>query len=633
MNTDDRRDTPPHASRGGAAGAAAECDLVLKGGLTSGIVYPSAVVALARHYRLRSIGGTSAGAIAAAATAAAELGRASGGFGRFAELPDRLASTETRNGPTRMFRLFEPQPRTRALFDLLVAGLMPDRRRRALAAWRWFVAAIANFPWLALTALALSALGAVAIGSRCEDAPARAMLIVPAAIGFVLVLTAGILMIALRRIPANGYGLCSGMGSDDALAPWLHRTLQSLAARPSSRPVTFGDLWRAGGAESGVDPELALRETQRRHIDLRLMTTALSHGRPYTFPLEINDFSFDIDEWRMLFPAEVVDHLVALAGAPIADGPLAGKYRLCSMADLPILVPVRMSLAFPVLMSAVSLYRIRRDPDRAQPGQWIEVAEKVWFSDGGMCSNFPIHLFDATLPSRPTFGINLTDARFVREPARDPADYVWMPDRNASGMMARIVDVERNGRPSLTGFLSAMIDTMQNWSDSTQLGTPGFRDRVVHVRLTRDEGGMNLRMHPDLIRRVAARGAEAARVLIEHYAHAEPPPGIVTGWRNHRWVRYRVAMRLLEQALEGVRVAERETSGTDAALLAMHDDPPSYCFATAEQAEAAREAYSALLDLAGHYADVRDALGYAIFEHDAGDGPHPRPELRIRPRL
>src|SRR4051812_23383253 len=50
------------------------CDLVMKGGITSGIVYPNAVLALTRRYEFRNIGGTSAGAIAAAATAAAALG-------------------------------------------------------------------------------------------------------------------------------------------------------------------------------------------------------------------------------------------------------------------------------------------------------------------------------------------------------------------------------------------------------------------------------------------------------------------------------------------------------------------------------------------------------------------------------
>jgi predicted acylesterase/phospholipase RssA len=56
------------------------CDLVMKGGITSGVVYPMAVVELAKEYRFECIGGTSAGAIAAVVTAAAEYGRESGGF-------------------------------------------------------------------------------------------------------------------------------------------------------------------------------------------------------------------------------------------------------------------------------------------------------------------------------------------------------------------------------------------------------------------------------------------------------------------------------------------------------------------------------------------------------------------------
>src|SRR5437867_5030446 len=51
------------------------CDLVMKGGITSGIVYPAAVLELAKEYAFKSIGGTSAGAIAACAAAAAESGR------------------------------------------------------------------------------------------------------------------------------------------------------------------------------------------------------------------------------------------------------------------------------------------------------------------------------------------------------------------------------------------------------------------------------------------------------------------------------------------------------------------------------------------------------------------------------
>ncbi len=60
------------------AAASKKCDIVMKGGITSGIVYPRAVTRLAQEYRFQSIGGTSAGAIAAAITAAAEYRRSNG---------------------------------------------------------------------------------------------------------------------------------------------------------------------------------------------------------------------------------------------------------------------------------------------------------------------------------------------------------------------------------------------------------------------------------------------------------------------------------------------------------------------------------------------------------------------------
>ena len=50
----------------------------MKGGITSGIVYPGLICKLAERYEFQSIGGTSAGAIAAALTAAAEYARRNG---------------------------------------------------------------------------------------------------------------------------------------------------------------------------------------------------------------------------------------------------------------------------------------------------------------------------------------------------------------------------------------------------------------------------------------------------------------------------------------------------------------------------------------------------------------------------
>ncbi|HEY6941916.1 hypothetical protein [Dokdonella sp.] len=616
-----------------------ECDLVMKGGIASGIVYPRAIARLAAHYRLRSVGGASAGAIAAAAAAAAEYGRDRGGFERLEVLPDLLAQTDdgTAHGATRLFRLFRPQARTARLYRLLVAGLMPEQPRWSLALLRWFGAAVRNFSLAALGSFVAALVVLAPLLWRIDYAAggaspwlATAAAAILGLLAFALALAACILGHAVRAIPANGYGLCSGLGDADTLTPWLHGTLQSLAALEPDRPLRFGDLWRGRDPAPGYVAGSARLHAEERRIDLRLMTTALSHGRPYSFPLDNEAFCFDADEMRALFPASVVEALIANSPEHIAYGELRGLYRLPAMEDLPVIVPVRMSLAFPLLLSAVPLWRTRMAPDPEHRGGWIGTAERVWFSDGGICSNFPIHYFDALVPTRPTFGINLVDAEYLPAHAKEPADFVWMPDHNGSGATTRTVPVERDG---LRGFLGAIITTMQAWTDSMQLAIPGYRDRVVAVRLRASEGGLNLRMSPALIHRIATRGASAGELLLAHYAQRDPPPGSVTGWRNHRWVRYRVAMRVLGEALAALREAEALTADGEAALQPMHADPPSYDFASERQRDAALHAYRDLLALADRYAAMQAELGYPPFDHGPHDGPRPRPELRIRPPL
>ncbi len=87
------------------------CDLVMKGGITSGVVYPPAIVKLAQHYHFKNIGGTSAGAIAAALTAAAEFRRRETGeserFDLLAQLPAALCEKGDTDD-TQLFRLFQP---------------------------------------------------------------------------------------------------------------------------------------------------------------------------------------------------------------------------------------------------------------------------------------------------------------------------------------------------------------------------------------------------------------------------------------------------------------------------------------------------------------------------------------------
>src|SRR4051812_48408139 len=115
--------------------------------------------------------------------------------------------------------------------------------------------------------------------------------------------------------------------------------------------------------------------------------------------------------------------------------------------DLPVAFAARLSLSFPVLISAVPLYSIKVDAfSRRVEGTRLrlEVADlkKNWFSDGGICSNFPIHFFDHWLPTRPTFGISLGEmpaaqVSTVTRPLDGMADGVTVEPRRAEPVHLR----------------------------------------------------------------------------------------------------------------------------------------------------------------------------------------------------
>lgn len=614
-----------------------ECDLVMKGGITSGIVYPRAIAEFARRFRLRSIGGASAGAIAAAAAAAAQYGR-NHGHDRFDELerlPEWLAGDEG-STQTRLLRLFQPQAALRPLYRWLLGGLSTTTYSRWRTALRWAGGAALRFPFAAVVALllVLAIFGGLRWFAALPFWPLSnvgvVLLGVLAVFALMLGGCVGVLRALTRTVPRHFYGICDGMQHDadgaPALTPWLHGLLQRLAGRDGGgTPLTFGDLWGGATPTGRRKGHPAATRSSKRDIDLRVMTTALSQGRPYSLPFEPKDrFHFDEAEFRQLFPGDVVDWMLAHP-ATIRDPrmQLPTLHPLPDMEHLPILVAARMSLSFPLLICAVPLYRSNPVTRRI---------ERIWFSDGGLCSNFPVHYFDAPLPSRPTFAINLTDDVFLprdREPA-EPDDFVFVPEHNAGGQDHHVVDLEPKGRPRLGGFIGALLETLHNWTDNTQLRVPGFRDRVAHVRLRRNEGGLNLRMQRELILQLAERGRHAAKRLVgAFFPRAEYDHD--TTWQNHRWVRFRTSFALLEEALAGVLASHRRFEGQDTSIEALHAEPPSYPY-TPPQAQRSLAAYGKIIALARELARLRGRRG-SVFDPPSSPAPKPRSQLRIRPRM
>ena len=116
---------------------------------------------------------------------------------------------------------------------------------------------------------------------------------------------------------------------------WLAHLIDELAGHPDHRPVTFGDLWSLD--EPGVDLEAMRNSPARRGINLEVVTTCISHGRPYRIPFETNVFYYDPAEWRRLFPEMVMVWIDGHQRVPGADDPTvrADGVPICARCHCP----------------------------------------------------------------------------------------------------------------------------------------------------------------------------------------------------------------------------------------------------------------------------------------------------------
>src|SRR5436189_3604962 len=520
------------------------CDLIMKGGVTSGVVYPLAVFELSSEYWFKNIGGTSAGAIAAGVTAAAECARRrtgkTAGYDRLKQLPNDLAQDGF------LLSLFKPSGETRRVFEVVLAGMAAKQKQRSVAAAVVGKLCV-NFMRPLLLGILLAAIIVMLLWKALHGTTTPYVLL---GILLVLLLSAFFVLRAALKdannsLLHNGFGFCSGFDSmakfgEPPLTNWLSQLLNDVAGQPADRPLTFGDLWSAPlfGGETPVPNQHHCVDHQDRAINLEVMTTNLTLGCPSRIPFDTKAFYFHRAELSKLFPPEVVDWMATHSCADVRpararDGSMLTP--LPEMRDLPVIVAVRMSLSFPILLSAVPLYAVdyslkkNQGVPEAEPVQ----AEKCWFSDGGISSNFPIHFFDSPVPRWPTFGI---DFKSPHPDYNAEADYVWLPTKNSQGLQETWNRFDGQG---LFGFGGAIFNVMQNWRDNLQMLIPGYRDRVVHISHTDREGGLNLKMDPEVIQTMSDRGRRAGLALLQKF-----------NWDNHAWVRYRSSMCCLETTLE-----------------------------------------------------------------------------------
>lgn len=537
------------------------CDLVMKGGITSGVVYPGAIEELSHHYRFQSIGGTSAGAIAAAITAAAEYQRrqsgSRAGFERLARLPAELKQ-EVSPGTRKLLSLFQPQPAMRRLFSVLTQAL--NSSGTVLRVGNISMGLLMAYWPATLAAIVIPVLiGYYSVQIGNPGWPFAALL---ALIMLPLLIGSWVYYDVTRQLVTHNFGICTGLteaGINEALIPWLHSLIQEAAGLPSNgKPLTFGDLWNAPEFPPEWLKDTFPKDFKYRSIDLQMFATNLSHGRPYIFPLAENAtastrfrdrdrlYFKEVDMKRYL-PLDVVEWMMRKSRPysleksregkdPSPDDPSSqGIRELPEPRDFPVLLAARMSLSFPFLFAAVPLYAIDHDrPDNRK-------FRCCWFSDGGISSNFPMHLFDGLVPMWPTFGISLEPEIEARGPVFLPIKYDQGYGERWNHFAEQEKEVSRLG-----GFIGAIVGTMQNWNDNSLARMPGVRDRVARVRLKKDEGGMNLNMGKDPIDNVAKKGIKAINELLIRFAPSTHGNGQSDGWNEHRFVRLHVLRKMLE---------------------------------------------------------------------------------------
>jgi len=595
---------------GDFATPAAVCDVIMKGGITSGVVYPLALTELARQFRLSQVGGTSAGAIAAAAAAAAEYGRhvPGRGFVLLAKLPAEVGKI--------LFNLFQPIPALKPVFDIAVAAIGNDGT--ATKIMRVIGAALAGFA-LAAAVGALPGLLIIIAGWWYAN-------LALAVLGVLLLLIGTLVGVALclyraitKGIPDNDFGLCPGKtqpgNSNPGLSDWLADLIDNIAGRDPKKdpPLTFGDLSPA--QEAGA---------LRHKISLRMMTTNLTLRRPYSLPFtEANEkiYAFRLADFERLFPARITSYLAEhCEKVDDPTGEYGDLYKFPEPENLPVIVATRMSLSFPLLFCAVPLYA--RDftfATEAERAKW----RKHLFSDGGLSNNFPIQFFDRMLPNSPTFGISLDDFNEKRVPEDIKKQYppdnpharVWLPKTTSAGSGVLIPGEPLHG---IVAFLSRLVDAAKDWQDNLQSTLPGYRDRIVHVGLKSDEGGLNIAMPPKLVLALGQYGAQAGMDMRDEFDLDE-----------HRWRRFLVAMDRMDHTLDEIAAAYNGQGDIEsfAAFLNRYPYPPN----PVSYKDAARDHLATLKTRAADLAEL-SRRWQAQLQIPNVELPHPRTDLRIAPR-
>lgn len=452
------------------ADAGNPCDVTLHGGHASPeLVFPSALVRLAKRFFFRRIAGSGGAAPVAAMTAAAEYARRSRrlcGFPAFDKTADYLVEHPS------VFGRMTTTRGARSILEVAEAvsadcGVVSRLVQVGASLYRRFPASA--------TAGALIGL-ALAVGDSFAQLAGEQMTIrrvldpipvVVAAVNLLVGSLCGALVgvvaqiLSLRKRVSKGtFGLHTGYSkkagpNQGYVTNWLCVELAKLAGRENdSTPLTFGMLWDAPEPSGDqYDPFAGTRS-----IDLEMVTTCVSLGRPIRLPMGLAglDLYFDPYELERYFPDDLVSWMVKVSPKTMV---IEGK-RYCHLPeprDLPVLFAVRMSSGIPFVLDAVPLYLSQGNG--AEP--YATVA-RVLFASGSLVSGFPDRSGAPLLPPHPSFEFSVDRTSRERDASQryEPRDPELGHPEQGRG---RVHPIE-----NYLDFAAALWDSARNWPENTR---------------------------------------------------------------------------------------------------------------------------------------------------------------------
>jgi hypothetical protein len=382
----------------------------------------------------------------------------------------------------------------------------------------------------------------------------------------------------------------AGVPEPDGVPPfttWLTDALDDLAGLPGGedgrRALTFGDLWLGRpvaheGEESIRDAQFLRRaaaDPERRAIELRLVTTDLTRGRPVQLPFVTAPGAAASPlgrRWLLCphclagaLPARLVDQTVAASHrtrapwvghrCPRHGGPLL---PFPDPWDVPVALAARLAVSAPGWLRSVPLYALTSEASRVRDtyGDRAERARGAsgtgagvtthWFCGDGI-GDAPASMFDVVLPRWPTFGLSVETS--VEVPDDEKGPWVAVSETAAGAPSPPSVGIDK-----LAAFVSAVRRARSGWRDRAAAEHPGTRGRIGIVR--RGLGaGEGIFLTEDEILRLAVRGHHAGRELRAQFTSRDGRLASQTGADRYRWVRLRSALR--DYRRESLEVAAR----------------------------------------------------------------------------